>query len=217
MHALASHGAGFCGIAGASGVGAAGFVSSQLAITAGRAAIQTGSRAVLQATNAGIRASHGTAGGGTAAGAASLQNKATHDEWASTSANDNHLGFTGHVEDSATGLTYMQARYYDPLIGRFLSPDPVGFTQGGFPYFNRYAYTYNDPVNAIDPTGMAIDCENMGSCPTSMYGGGAEQSANCGGAGTCGASPETVSPQEAAQEIMARERYRILNIKHRLD
>lgn len=35
--------------------------------------------------------------------------------------NDNHAGFTGHIDDSATGLTYMQARYYDPNIGRFLS------------------------------------------------------------------------------------------------
>ena len=34
-------------------------------------------------------------------------------------------GFTGHVEDSPTGLTYMQQRYYDPQIGGFLSVDPV--------------------------------------------------------------------------------------------
>ena len=34
-------------------------------------------------------------------------------------------GFTGHVQDALTGLTYMQQRYYDPGIGRFLSVDPV--------------------------------------------------------------------------------------------
>ncbi|MFA7321840.1 MAG: RHS repeat-associated core domain-containing protein [Dokdonella sp.] len=33
----------------------------------------------------------------------------------------NGPGFTGHVTDAATGLTYMQQRYYDPLAGRFLS------------------------------------------------------------------------------------------------
>ena len=33
-------------------------------------------------------------------------------------------GFTGHIRDSATGLNYMQARYYDPVLGRFLSIDP---------------------------------------------------------------------------------------------
>jgi len=43
---------------------------------------------------------------------------------------DNEV-FTGHIADAATGLVYMQARYYDPVIGRFLSSDPVGFAQGG--------------------------------------------------------------------------------------
>ena len=47
----------------------------------------------------------------------------------------------------------MQARYYDPVIGRFLSNDPVGFAEGGVDYFNRYAYTANNPVNAVDPDG----------------------------------------------------------------
>ena len=62
-------------------------------------------------------------------------------------------GFTGHIRDTATGLTYMQTRYYDPVIGRFLSNDPVGFAQGGVDYFNRYSYTANDPVNNFDPDG----------------------------------------------------------------
>ena len=60
------------------------------------------------------------------------------------------------MRDTDTGLTYMQARYYDPVIGRFLSNDPVGFAEGGVDYFNRYAYTANDPINAIDPTGMFV-------------------------------------------------------------
>ena len=50
----------------------------------------------------------------------------------------------------------MQARYYDPVLGRFLSNDPVGFAEGGPQYFNRYMYTTNDPVNAIDPDGREI-------------------------------------------------------------
>ena len=72
-------------------------------------------------------------------------------------ANDNQPGFTGHIKDSATGLNYMQARYYDPVIGRFLSIDPMDFVgSGGNPgYFNRYAYTMNDPVNNTDPDGQA--------------------------------------------------------------
>ena len=48
----------------------------------------------------------------------------------------------------------MQARYYDPVIGRFLGEDPVTFMDTGNPsQFNRYAYTFNDPVNLTDPDG----------------------------------------------------------------
>ena len=69
-------------------------------------------------------------------------------------ANDNLDGFTGHIKDKATGLNYMQARYYDPVIGRFLSIDPVTFMDNGNPsYFNRYRYCANDPANCIDPNG----------------------------------------------------------------
>ena len=82
-------------------------------------------------------------------------------------ANDNLAGFTGHIKDKATGLNRcifrkrklheMQARYYDPVIGRFLSIDPVTFMSTGDPrYFNRYAYAANDPVNMIDPDGQAF-------------------------------------------------------------
>ncbi|WP_086933624.1 RHS repeat-associated core domain-containing protein [Agarilytica rhodophyticola] len=71
----------------------------------------------------------------------------------SPAANDDLAGYTGHIKDSGTGLNYMQARYYDPVVGRFLSNDPVGFVQGRERHFNRYGYTYNDPVNSIDPDG----------------------------------------------------------------
>ncbi|SUI78365.1 Cell wall-associated polypeptide CWBP200 [Shewanella baltica] len=61
------------------------------------------------------------------------------------------IGYTGHLQDKDLGLTYMQARYYDPLIGRFYSNDPVGFRD--LHSFNRYAYANNNPYKYVDPDG----------------------------------------------------------------
>jgi uncharacterized protein RhaS with RHS repeats len=47
----------------------------------------------------------------------------------------------------------MQARYYDPVIGRFYSNDPVGFT-GDVTSFNRYSYVGNNPYKYTDPDGQ---------------------------------------------------------------
>ncbi len=63
------------------------------------------------------------------------------------------IGFTGHVNDQDTGLTYMQQRYYDALAGRFLSLDPL-LTESEFGgRFNRYVYAINNPYKHIDPDG----------------------------------------------------------------
>lgn len=63
------------------------------------------------------------------------------------------IGFTGHVNDLDTGLTYMQQRYYDPSAGRFLSIDPVTTDANTGGSFNRYAYANNSPYRYIDPDG----------------------------------------------------------------
>ncbi|KLD73115.1 Rhs family protein, partial [Xanthomonas hyacinthi DSM 19077] len=49
-------------------------------------------------------------------------------------------GYTGHVMDAATGLAYMQQRYYDPMWGCFLSVDPVAANPSTGASFNRYNY-----------------------------------------------------------------------------
>lgn|GEM_PF-2508872 len=61
--------------------------------------------------------------------------------------------YAGHVQDAATGLTYMQQRYYDPQIGRFLSIDPVSAYEDPKSNFNRYQYASNNPFSRIDPDG----------------------------------------------------------------
>ena len=64
-----------------------------------------------------------------------------------------HRGYTGQPAD-ATGLIYLNARYYDPTLGRFISPDPVvpAATSIGL---NRYAYAGNNPVNFTDTDGLS--------------------------------------------------------------
>jgi RHS repeat-associated protein len=61
------------------------------------------------------------------------------------------IGFTGQEQDE-TGLVFLNARYYDPAVGQFLSPDsmvPTVWPMG----LNRYAYAYGNPILYIDPTG----------------------------------------------------------------
>lgn len=58
--------------------------------------------------------------------------------------------FTAREYDSETGLYYYRARYYDPVAGRFITRDPIGF-EGGI---NQYAYVLNNPVNYTDPEGL---------------------------------------------------------------
>lgn len=66
-------------------------------------------------------------------------------------------GYTGHVMDAATGLTYMQQRYYDPTLGRFLSVDPVTADTNTGWNFNRYNYAANNPYKFKDPDGRIIE------------------------------------------------------------
>jgi RHS repeat-associated protein len=63
------------------------------------------------------------------------------------------FGYTGQRIDAESGLYYYRARMYHPGWGRFLQPDPIGLTGGK----NLYAYVGNDPLNNVDPSGLAAD------------------------------------------------------------
>ena len=63
----------------------------------------------------------------------------------------NPLRYRGYYYDAETGFYYLQSRYYDPAICRFINAD--GLFTDGFVGSNLFAYCVNDPVNTVDPTG----------------------------------------------------------------
>ncbi|MBU3059036.1 RHS repeat domain-containing protein [Pseudomonas indica] len=65
------------------------------------------------------------------------------------------VGYTGHAHDKTSGLVYMGARYYDPVIGRFMAVDPVGFQDQNPQSFGRYLYANNNPHKYTDPDGRS--------------------------------------------------------------
>jgi RHS repeat-associated protein len=65
--------------------------------------------------------------------------------------------FTGQEYDEECGLNYYGARYYNSQAGRFISPDPAGPDYSDPQTLNRYAYTRNNRVNFVDPTGLFFD------------------------------------------------------------
>lgn len=65
----------------------------------------------------------------------------------------NSIGFHGKPYDYNTGLSYMGARNYAPLVGRFTGVDPVDFQEDNLHSFNRYAYANNNPYKYVDPDG----------------------------------------------------------------
>jgi RHS repeat-associated protein len=78
-------------------------------------------------------------------------------------------GWLGQYEDSGTGLTYLNARYYDPVLGRFLSPDPL-MDPGDPRTLDPYMYAANNPVTFMDATGLCygLDAKQMAACAQSL-------------------------------------------------
>jgi RHS repeat-associated protein len=60
-------------------------------------------------------------------------------------------------------LINLNARVYDPLLGKFMSPDPVISDQDNSQSWNAYAYVHNNPMSREDPTGLA-DCDSPSGC-----------------------------------------------------
>ena len=89
------------------------------------------------------------------------------------SAWDEKQWFTGKLEESRSGIQYFGARWYEPELGRFLSVDPVQFTESNIFSFNRYVYANNNPYKYVDPDGKipVIATAMMGAFSGMVSGG----------------------------------------------
>jgi RHS repeat-associated protein len=76
------------------------------------------------------------------------------DQFGVTGTQQESKGWIGEREEE-TELVYLNARYYDPEIGRFTAPDPV---IGAGQNLNRYSYSVNSPTNFSDPSGLSGNC-----------------------------------------------------------
>ena len=68
----------------------------------------------------------------------------------------NPFRYRGYYYDTESGFYYLQSRYYDPVIKRFINADSFASTGTGFLGYNMYAYCNNNPVNYADPSGRSF-------------------------------------------------------------
>ena len=82
---------------------------------------------------------------------------------------DNQICYTGGIYDEETGLYYLNARYYDPAIGRFISQDSYRGELDNPGQWHLYAYCANNPINYVDYNGHARARKQTKSYKTSKY------------------------------------------------
>ncbi len=89
--------------------------------------------------------------------------------------------FTGQKLDSRSGLMYYNARYYDPALGMFISPDTIVPNPGQVSSYNRFAYALGNPMKFNDPTGHENEQgDGGGAILTALF-----QLQGCGGSAMC--------------------------------
>ena len=119
-------------------------------------------------------------------------------------ANLNPLRYRGYYYDAETGFYYLQSRYYDPAICRFINADgQLSITD--FVGSNLFAYCGNDPVNRIDPTGeawwhWALGALVVAGCAVATVAtcGGFAAAATAVGMVSCGVAAATTASTIAA-------------------
>ena len=68
-----------------------------------------------------------------------------------------NLGFQCKYYDQESELNYFYHRYYNPVNGRFINEDPIGFEGGN----NFFAFVRNNPINGDDPFGLKVNCKRI--------------------------------------------------------
>jgi|GEM_PF-1639336 len=79
----------------------------------------------------------------------------------SAGAGQSSYGYTSEYQDCYNDLVYLRARHYAPAMGRFLSRDTWAGEANHPLSFNKWNYTYSNPVNRIDPTGQSPQCFDL--------------------------------------------------------
>lgn len=91
--------------------------------------------------------------------------KASYDAWGKQTITNNtfafHRGYTGHEHLKEFGLINMNGRMYDPILGRFLSPDPFVQAPDFSQNFNRYSYCLNNPLIYTDENGQWFGIDDL--------------------------------------------------------
>jgi len=85
-----------------------------------------------------------------------LSSAPTSAEWQQIQATTRR-GFTDHEHLDNLGIVHMNGRAYDPVLGRFLSPDPIVQAPYDTQGLNRYAYVRNNPLRYTDPSGLCFN------------------------------------------------------------
>jgi len=112
----------------------------------------------------------------------------------------NPLRYRGYVYDTESTLYYLQSRYYDPELGRFLNADTYASTGQGILGDNMFVYCNNNPINYTDPSGTISQAYLMDGPLFS------DKQLMGGGGGYCGVGNYSIqASKRASDSVIANE------------